>query len=98
MCGIVHQFKILNSFQFYRPKAMPEEFPQEKEWEKDNVQNCFNDEFKHHHGELNKVDKPLTPEMFMENGNQYITDNRAVKYMKKILKNHFCYLTRFSLL
>ena len=72
MCGIVHQFKILNSFQFYRPKAMPEEFPYEKEWEKDDEDNDFQKSIKHQIGSLDEVHPSLTPPCFMQEGQDYI--------------------------
>ena len=66
MCGIVHQFKILNPFQFHRPNAMPEEFPQKNEWEEDNFQNDFQNTHDEQIGKLNEVHPSLTPQLFVQ--------------------------------
>ena len=62
MCGVVHQFEILNSFQFHRPKAMPEEFPQKNEWEEDNFQNTHDEQV----GKLDEVHPSLTPQLLVQ--------------------------------
>ena len=72
MCGIVHQFKILNPFQFYRPKTMTEEFPHENEWEKDDEDNDFQKGIKYQIGQLDKVHPSLTPPRFVKEGQDYI--------------------------
>ena len=66
MCGIVHQFKILNPFQFHRPKAMTEEFPQKNEWEEDNFQNNVQSIHDEQIGKLDEVHPSLTPQFLMD--------------------------------
>ena len=66
MCGIVHQFKILNPFQFYRPNAMPKEFPQKNEWEEDNFQNDVQSIHDEQIGKLDEVHPSLTPQFLMD--------------------------------
>ena len=66
MCGIVHQFETLNPFQFHRPNAMPEEFPQKNEWEEDNFQNDFQNTHDEQIGKLNEVHPSLTPQLFVQ--------------------------------
>jgi hypothetical protein len=66
MCGIVHQFKILNPFQFYRPNAVPEEFPHENEWETGDEDNDFQKGIKQQIGQLNEVHPSLPPPCFMQ--------------------------------
>jgi hypothetical protein len=66
MCGIVHQFKILNPFQFHRPNAVPEEFPQKNEWEEDNFQNDFQNTHDEQIGKLDEVHPSLPPPCFMQ--------------------------------
>jgi hypothetical protein len=55
MCGIVHQFEILNCFQFHRLAHITEEFPEENEWEKQDFQNDFQNTSDEQIGELNEV-------------------------------------------
>ena len=66
MCGVVHQFKILNPFQFHRPKSMLEELPQKKEWEEDNFQNDIQNTHDEQIGKLNEVHPSLTPQLFVQ--------------------------------
>ena len=66
MCGIIHQFKILNPFQFYRPNAMPKEFPQKNEWEEDNFQNDVQSIHDEQIGKLDEVHPSLTPQFLMD--------------------------------
>jgi hypothetical protein len=73
MCGIVHQFKILNPFQFHRPNAVPEEFPHENEWETDDEDDDFQKSTKYQIGQLDEVHPPLTPQCFMQEGQDYVS-------------------------
>lgn len=73
MCGVVHQFEILNCFQFHRLAHIAEEFPQKNEWEKDDFQNDFYDCHDEQIGKLNDVHEGLTPEPFVHERQDYIT-------------------------
>jgi hypothetical protein len=73
MCGIVHQFKILNPFQFHRPNAMPEEFPQKNKWEEDNFQNDFQNTHDEQIGKLDEVHPSLSPPCFMQERQDYVS-------------------------
>ena len=66
MCGIVHQFEILNCFQFYRLAHIAEEFPEKNIGENQNFQNNLNDSSDEQIGKLNEVYPFLTPQFFMD--------------------------------
>ena len=66
MCGIVHQFEILNCFQFHRLAHIAEEFPEKNIGKNQNFQNNLNDSPDEQVGKLNEVYSLLTPQFLMD--------------------------------
>ena len=66
MRGIVHQFEILNCFQFHRLAYITEEFPEKNIGENQDFQNNLNDSSDEQVGKLNEVYPSLTPQFFMD--------------------------------
>lgn len=66
MCGIVHQFEILNCFQFHRLAYITEEFPEKNIGKNQDFQNNLNDSSDEQIGKLDEVNLLLAPQFFVD--------------------------------